>query len=460
MVDERIRRIESDITSAESGWRGRTFTLAERMQQLSVPGVTAAVFDAGQLEWARGWGVRGSEAGPVTPATMFSAGSVSKPVAAAAAMRLVEQGMIGLDDDVNTYLRSWRVPAVDGWQPSLTLRQLLSHTAGLTVHGFPGYLRTASIPTPQQILDGAEPANTAPVRVDILPGTQFRYSGGGTTVMQVLLEDVTGTPFVQLVSELVLEPLGMERSSYEQPLPDTWGDVAVGHYAGGATVPGDAYVMPELAAAGLYTTPTDLTRFGLAVRSALRGDDETLFSRETAEQMLDARIPARNGRIAQGFFIEGEGTSLRFGHGGSNIGFKCQLVVYRERGCGAAVMTNGEAGATIVAELLQAIAREYDWPEFVASEPMPYTPDEVILQQYVGHYELRPGWTASVTLSDVGQLALTVPGQPALALRAISETTFVCEGLRSRVVFGQDSAEWTMTIEQADESLVARRIGL
>jgi CubicO group peptidase (beta-lactamase class C family) len=457
-TEERIRRIETGITSEESGWNGRSFALDERMRQLRVPGVSAAVIEHGRLAWARGWGSREAGRRPVGTETMFSAGSISKPVAATAAMRLVQQGVLGLDDNVNDHLTTWSIPAVEDWQPVVTLRQLLSHTAGLTVHGFPGYLRSEAVPELSQILDGSEPANTPPVRVDILPGTQFRYSGGGTTVMQVLLEDVTGIPFTRLVRELVLDPLGMNRSTYEQPLAESWGDVATGHYYGGAMVPGGAYVMPELAAAGLWTTPTDLCRFGLGMLHVLHGEDRAFMTPEVAERMLEPQAPAREGQITPGFFIGGEGASLRFGHGGSNIGFKSRLVVYRELGCGAAVMTNGEAGETIVTDLMNAIAREYDWPNDTHVGDATRNEAPVEIGRHAGRYELRPGVMIDVSVAD-NQLSLALPQQSPLALRAISDDAFECGALKTRVAFGGDAAGRTLTVRQAGEELVARRVG-
>jgi CubicO group peptidase (beta-lactamase class C family) len=212
-ADPRIARVESDIRPrfVERSRQALPVTLLERMAELGVPGLSVAVLDDGEIAWARGYGVLDLETRrPVTPETLFLAGSISKPVAAACALRLVQEGKLGLDDDVNRWLRSWRVPPSEAMGDEVvTLRRLLTHTAGLTVHGFPGYPRTADLPTIQQILDGESPANTAPVRVDILPGSEWRYSGGGYTVMQLLIGDVSGRPFGELLGETVLLPFGM-----------------------------------------------------------------------------------------------------------------------------------------------------------------------------------------------------------------------------------------------------------
>src|SRR6185437_459666 len=125
-----------------------------------------------------------------------------------------DRGLLDIDADVNDSLTSWRLPANAEWQPIVTLRHLVSHSAGLTTSGFPGYKRSAQLPSTLEILTGVFPANTFDVRVDTIPGAQFRYSGGGTLAMQQLLEDVTHTPFPDLMRELVLEPVGMADSDY------------------------------------------------------------------------------------------------------------------------------------------------------------------------------------------------------------------------------------------------------
>src|SRR5262249_27708993 len=154
--------------------------------------------------------------------TLFQAGSVSKPIFALAVMRLAQEGKVDLDEDVNRYLISWKVPANGSWQPRITLRQLLSHSGGMTVHGFPGYASDEKVPSVLDILDGRPPANTPRIEVNIVPGTQLRYSGGGITVAQQLVVDLLGEPFPKMMREVILDPLRMKHSTYEQPLPKKW----------------------------------------------------------------------------------------------------------------------------------------------------------------------------------------------------------------------------------------------
>ncbi len=345
-VGDSFASIEGVITGllVDPPLRGQTpeaRPLAERMALLEVPGVSIAVVQDGTIAWAQGFGVRDAgETDAVTADTLFQAASISKPITALAVMRLVQDGRLDLDEDVNRYLRSWSIPANGSWRPRVTLRHLLSHTGGTTVHGFPGYRSDRPLPTLRQILDGEPPANTPAVLVNALPGLQVRYSGGGTSVGQQVLTDVTGLPFPDLMRELVLAPLGMTNSTYEQPLPQAWrGKAATGHGVDGTPLAGKWQVYPEMAAAGLWTTPSDLLSVVLEVQRARRTGAGKLFTRHSVEPMLMSQF---GGTFGIGFALGGEGDALRLGHGGDNVGFKAEVLAFADHGLGAAVMANGD----------------------------------------------------------------------------------------------------------------------
>jgi CubicO group peptidase (beta-lactamase class C family) len=399
-VEIRVARVESGLLPpiVIAGRPLPAKALARRMADLKVPGVSVAVINDGTIEWAKGYGV--AEAGapaPVTPRTLFQAASISKPIAALAALRLVEQGKLGLDEDVNTKLTSWKVPDNEFTKTEkVTLRRLLSHTAGLTVSGFGGYQAGAPVPTLVQVLDGEKPANSAAIRVDVQPGSLWRYSGGGFTVAQQLMMDVSGRPFPELLADLVLKPVGMADSTYEQPLPEARRSAAAsGHTPDGKLLPGRYHTYPEMAAAGLWTTPTDLAKFLLEIKKAL-GGRSTVLTAETARQMT----AVQKSGYGLGLSIEGTGPSARFGHGGSNEGFKCQITAFVESGRGAVVMTNGDRGGFLAAEVLRAIAREYGWPAFQPAEKKVVAVDPKVLAQFEGRYELQPGRFLDVTLEN------------------------------------------------------------
>lgn len=261
-AEQHTERVINNLlpTMVLEGKFGLPKNLYERLAHYHTPGISITVINDFAIEWACGFGV--CEVGTtreVTPDILFQAASISKPVFALAVMRLVQEGQLDLDEDVNNYLTSWRVPAIADWQPRITLRQLLSHTAGLTVHGFPGYRNSELLPNTVQVLNGEPPANTDKVEVNIIPGIHHRYSGGGTTVAQQVLVDVLGKPLPEIMHELVLDPLGMTNSTYQQPLSNNWlTKTATAHSFSGVPLAGKHHVYPEMAAAGLWTTPSDL----------------------------------------------------------------------------------------------------------------------------------------------------------------------------------------------------------
>jgi CubicO group peptidase (beta-lactamase class C family) len=362
-VEARIRRVESGLVT-QNVVRGETpapLTIQERMRFYRVPAVSVAVINNGRIEWARAWGE--AEAGSGTPAdtaTLFQAASISKPVAAIAALRLVEQGRLSLDEDVNARLASWRVPENEHTATEkVTLRRLLSHSAGTTVHGFPGYEAGDTVPTVVQILDGQAPANTNPVRVDTVPGGRWRYSGGGYTIAQLLMTDVTGQPFADLMRDQVLRPAGMIHSTYAQPLPaDRAGRAATAHSGAGTPIDGKYHTYPEQAAAGLWTTPSDLARLLIEVQRAYGGETGRVISPGTARQMLTVQ----SGVYGLGFSLSGRADTLVFGHGGSNAGFRGFAAAVAGSGRGVVVMTNGDNGNDLGMEIVRSVAREYALP--------------------------------------------------------------------------------------------------
>jgi CubicO group peptidase (beta-lactamase class C family) len=332
------------------------------MQRLHVPGVSIAVIRNGQIAWAKGYGVVAKDGQPVTPDTLFQAASISKPLTALAALRMVEANKLSLDADINTALTSWKLPPGPKGAHA-TLRQLLSHTAGTTVSGFPGYAHDAAVPTLVQVLDGAPPANTKPVRIETPPGSAWNYSGGGYTVVQQAMIDRAGKPFDALLADSVLAPLGMKDSRYAQPLPAALlPRAAMPHDGKGDPYPGGPYTYPELAAAGLWTTPSDLARFALGVQRNRDASGQALLAPALARAML---TPVKNG-YALGLEIEGKGPSTSFGHGGSNMGFQSSLYAYagdgNGNGDGIVIMTNGDGGAELTHGIVRAAAFEYHWP--------------------------------------------------------------------------------------------------
>lgn len=446
-VEKRIAAVENGLLPAvRIQGRDTAMALADRMAHYNVPGLSIAVINDGEIEWAAGYGVLdASSKVPVNEATVFQAASISKPVAVAAALRRVQDSTLDLDTDVNTWLSSWQLPSNEFTErQAVTLRGIMSHTAGLTVHGFPGYAMGASLPTVPQILDGAEPANTSVVRVDKLPGEGFRYSGGGITIMQLVLTDITGQPFPTIMRESVLDPLGMTRSTYQQPLPSEWrSNAATAHHGDGHPVDGRFHVYPEMAAAGLWTTPTDLARFAIEVQQAHTSGSGKVLTHEIVEQAL---VPQAAGPYGLGLSLESTGEMLRFGHGGSNEGFRCQLIAYADLGMGSAVMTNGSQGSALAEEILNGIAQVYGWPDYLEEEIVLAEVDPTIYQRYVGLYRFSPEAQDQVSAAWIrvseedARLVAVAEGQDPAELLPLSETEFLIVTPRVNVRFVSDNS--------------------
>ena len=359
---QRIERVENGFAPIPLGENEPPLqvNLQKLMEVYKVPGLSVAVIDNFKIVWAKAYGV--TEAGtatPVTTHTLFQAGSISKPVAATGALYLVEHGKLSLDEDVNRKLVSWKIPENEFTKDQkVTLRRLMSHSAGLTVHGFPGYAVDESIPSLVQIFNGEKPANTAPIRVDIVPGTKGVYSGGGITVEQQLVIDVTGEAFPQFMRETVLDKIGMGESTYEQPLPQARAPLAAsGTYADGKLVRGKWHIYPEMAAAGLWTTPTDLARFAIEIALSRQGKANHVLSQAMTQQMLTPQIDT----IGLGFFLGDKDNPGQFGHNGADEGFQAILTMFSESGHGVAVMANSDNGITVANYVIKSIAREYAW---------------------------------------------------------------------------------------------------
>ena len=411
-----------------------TYSLPERMQRWNTPAISIAIVSGGRIEWAGAYGVLESgKPAKATPRTRFQAASISKPVAAATALSLVEQGRLSLDADINTFLKRWQVPA-HAFATTLTLRHLLSHTGGTTVHGFPGYAQGAPVPTVVQILKGEAPANTKPVVVDQEPGKAWRYSGGGTTIVQLAIEDVTDKSFAEVATERVLKPTGMADSGYG---PQAAGSFTLGHDIKGAAIPTGWHSYPEAAAAGLWTTPSDLARFGLAIRAAWKGDAGGFLKPDTVRMML---TPVMGG-YGLGPGVEGEGAAFRFSHGGANEGFRAMWIVYPETGDGIVVMTNSESGDRVMFEVIRGVAKARGWAGYAPAAYAIHALADTELQARTGVWRAEAdGMTIDVTVRREGDGLALDTFRGTYVMRPISATEVVAVDTGSKAAFVRDEA--------------------
>jgi CubicO group peptidase (beta-lactamase class C family) len=363
-----IARVEAPRTAGGEGLAG--LTLAQVMAQAKVPGVSVAVVKDFQIQWAKGYGVADVATGrPVDVDTRFQAASISKPLTAMAALRLAQEGRLSMDADVNQILESWKVPASEHnrLQP-VTPRSLFSHTSGADDgFGFPGYDPSLPRPTLVQILNGEKPSNVGVVTFARAPYEAYKYSGGGVTLMQLALGDLTDEPFAAMMQRLVLGPLGMAHSGYEQPMPAAAEPFAAHmHDNNGAAMSAPWHVYPEQAAAGLWTTASDLARFLIEVQKAVRGPEGAVLDQVHAREMVS---PVSVGPYAVGLSIQKRGEGWYFEHTGSNRGFRALLVGHVRKGYGLVVMTNGNNGSQVMNEILERVAAVYRWDTL--DKPLP-----------------------------------------------------------------------------------------
>jgi CubicO group peptidase (beta-lactamase class C family) len=459
----RIARIENGLLPAVviKGQPPALMTIADRMAHYKVPGVSIAFFDHGQIVWTRAYGFADlASKKPVTPDTLFQAASISKPVTALAALRLVQDGKLSLDENVNAKLRTWKVPENEFTETEkVTLRRILSHSAGLTVHGFPGYAAGEPLPTLVQVLNGEKPANTDPIRVDVVPGTMWRYSGGGYVVLQALLVDVTGKPFPQLMNDLVLGPAGMTHSTYDQPLPkNLWPEAATPYRADGEPVKGGWHTYPEMAPAGLWTTPSDLARMAIEVQAEYTGKSSKILSQPMARQMLTHQF----GNWGLGFGLEFPGSKPTFGHGGANEGFRCNLEAHTDTGQGLVVMTNSDSGSELTNEIFRAVSKEYAWPDYHPVEHTLIKLDPSVYTPYAGAYDIPGVGTLTVTVKPTGLYIQAEPFGPE-PIQLLPETPNQFFVLTGDITFAFDRLAATgpvyqLTIHAASQTLEAKKI--
>lgn len=404
------------------------------MQHYHVPGVSIAVIDSGKIAWARGFGLK--EAGgtdSVTPTTIFEAGSISKPTFALGVMRLVQDGKLDLDQNVNDKLTSWHVPDNKFTvKEKVTLRRILSHNAGLTVHGFPGYEAGTPVPTVPQVLDGVTPANTAPVRVDTFPGAISRYSGGGTTIAMLLVTDVMKEPFPTFMQTNVLGPAGMVHSTYEQPLPVARRpDAATAHDASGKPYPGKYHTYPEMSAAGLWTTPSDLATLAIVLQHTYAGQSSAVIDQHTFDQMLTVQ----KAPFGIGYEVTGSGPTLEFAHDGDDAGFVARFIAYPERGQGLVIMTNGDNGGKLIEEITSVVAEKYGWPDHQQVVRSAVPVDSQRLASIAGVYHFPTENADVVIRADGGKLFAILPPADTTQLYAESDSAFFTADEGMPVVF-------------------------
>ena len=390
-IQEKIQEVEKSISLITFQIEGQeTTTIEERMKVYGVKGVSIAVINNYQLEWAKGYGLADSaEQRLVTTETLFQAASISKSLNAMAMLKLAEEGKVSLNTDINEYLTSWKFPYDSNFgNKKITIENLLSHTAGLNVHGFAGYHSSDSLPTTLQILNGTKPSNSEAILSATKPNKHFSYSGGGTTITQLIQMDISKMPYDQYMKEKVLSTLGMLNSSYSQPLNSSRSkEMATGYNYDGKEINGKYHIYPEQAAAGLWTTPSELSKYIIETQLSLEGKSNKILSKEMTEKML---APIKED-AALGVFIENREGVKYFQHSGANEGFRGIYFGSMKDGNGIVVFVNSDNGSELLTEIVNAVASVYQWKGFYKDKKI-ITKKEIILsdslsKKYAGLYK-------------------------------------------------------------------------
>lgn len=424
-------QIQSEISVIENGLikniqikgdSAQRFNIQERMDYYKVPGVSIAVVENGKIKWAKGYGYANTETGTkVDINTLFQAGSISKPLAALSALKLIENESLELNKDVNYYLKEWQVPESKFTKTEkVTLEKLLTHTAGMTVHGFPGYQQADEFPEIIDVLNGN--GNTAKILVDTIPGSIWRYSGGGYTVMEKVVEDVSGMSLDEYMTKNILIPIGMKNSTFQQPITKEWqNNISAAYDGNGVIIKGLWNNYPEQAAAGLWTTASDLALYCIEIQEINQGKEDGVLTRKTVDKMLTKH----KNDWGLGPSLQNQKDSLIFGHGGKNAGFTNDMKAYAYQGNAIVVMTNADNGGKLISEIQNAVSKHYNW-----SISQPKTIEiiklsDIELKQYAGKYELK---TQNITLEvqfKENQLFLTNTPIGNLYLVPLTNTKFM-----------------------------------
>lgn len=423
-------RTQAQIKSVETGLRtanrfagDAVWTIEGRMKHYGVPGLSIAVIKDSKVVWAKSYGIMDRDSKqPVTNETLFQAASISKPVSAYAALKEIESGKINAEENVNHYLKSWKLPENEFTkEKKVNIKHLLSHSGGLTVGGFAGYHISQPVPTLVQVLNGEKPANSPAIRVDKVPGGTFRYSGGGYCVLQQMLIDIEGKAFPQIMNELVLSPLGMKNSSYGQPLPaDRLKFAATGYLPDGSETGGKRHTYPEMAPAGLWTTAEDLAKFAIDLQLTIKGQSKKVLSQEMALKMVSPYMEEFEGL---GIFLEKKGNDRYFGHGGWNEGFSSRFTAGKDSGDGVVVLTNGNQ-PPLVDELIRSVAEVYQWPNYVSPVYQKLEISKRHLEHMSGRYR-TDRYELMKIYADKGKLFLRKNSEEPEQLFKIEEDTFV-----------------------------------
>jgi len=439
-LKDRVIQVENNLTERIMFSGSKPMNIQERMKFYKVTGLSIAVIKNYKIDFVKAYGMADAESGiPVSGKTLFQAASISKSLNGLAIIKLFEDKELDLSADINQYLKSWKFP-YDSLSKGkkISAANLLSHTAGLNVHGFAGYETGKPLPSLIQILNGTPPANSAPIRSIFAPGLRDQYSGGGITISQLLLTDISGQPYEKYLAEKVLTPLGMLSSTFAQPaLNVAKGLLATGYNSEGKPITGKYHIYPEQAAAGLWTNPTDLSKYIIETQRSLAGKSSKVLAQQSTRLRLSPYMNADGAAL--GVFIEDYNGIKYFGHGGANEGFRCGYYGSMEGGNGLVIMVNSDNGE-IIQELINSISTVYGFKGLSRSRTINIASvSDHDLDSYLGKYQLTPELV--LTISREGKKVFAkATGQSKIEAFAETTSKFVFKDIQATMEFIKDKA--------------------
>ncbi|MEM7702749.1 MAG: serine hydrolase domain-containing protein [Pseudomonadota bacterium] len=400
------------------GEEGNRLTLAERREELGVKAASVAVLRGGEIAWARAYG-EGTD-----QETLFQLASLSKTVAAAGIVALAFEKGVSLDEDISSSLTGLDLERLNPDGLSITLRKLLSHTNGTTVSGFPGYLMSDPVPSTREVIEGTGGTNTKPVVVKPNPKGERRYSGGGFTVAQHWAEVVSSETFPEVMRRLVLDPVGMERSTFASGTAETFerDNVARGFQFSGEMIPGGWRIHPEQAAASLWSTPREYLRFVRALMKAMDGDGSAGIAPEVASEMTKP-IASEYGL---GIGVAEINGAIRLSHSGSNRGYKSNFMAYPATGDAVISVANSDRGFALVGDIGRTANVVYGWPIGALLKRTRMAASAQDVATFSGDYrEVGKSQTAFTLTGELPDLVGSAPSGFRFRLVKTGEATFI-----------------------------------
>jgi len=462
-----IQSVENGLTTALQIDGDSTWTVEERMEHYGIPGMSIAVIHNGEIAWTKGYGVMNRESNePVTSKTLFQASALSIPVTAYGVLRMVENEVVDLDENINNYLQSWQLPDNEFTAESkATIRNLLNHSAGVNLHATPMYSQDSLRPNLIEVLDGTYPAKNEPIAINKEPDESFYISYTGYGIIQQMMLDVADRPFSEQMDELVLEPLGMANSTYNSSLSPEQGDKAATAYKeDGTMVQGKWYIHPIPASRGIWTTAEDLAKFLVHLQQTLKGNRSEGLSQEMTELMVTPHSvssygPGAEYGLGMQLFKRQEEQYMR--HWGWNTGYYSEMIAHREKEYGVVVMTN-TTFPEFNAEVIRAVAQTYAWEHFVPVHKR-VALDLSLADQLIGIYADEDR-RVEVFLENGLVYLKNLENEQVQELVPIADSLFVRRNSRRFLQFQADPETETMqllSLDRNDRSVVVRmgRVG-